>query len=74
MNLFNNPKLSYFTYIALMTCLLAILVKFNGTVTVQVTPLSLKVQVNNHPTGCPIHQQLPETQPHLLIQEIASSR
>lgn len=74
MNLLNNHNFRYLTYLALMTSFLAILLKFDGTVTVQVTPLRLLVQVSNHFTGCPIDQQLPEIQPKLIVQEIALYR
>lgn len=70
MNVLNNDKFRYFAYLALLTILLAVLAKFEGTVTVQVTPLGLQVQVNNHSPGCPIDPQLLEIQPK-LEQELA---
>ncbi|NEU73956.1 hypothetical protein PI95_015670 [Hassallia byssoidea VB512170] len=69
MNL-SNYNFKYFAYLALLTILLGILAKFDGTVTVQVTPLGLQVQVNNHSAGCPIDPQLLEIQPK-LEQELA---
>ena len=71
MNPLNNYNFRYFTYLALLTTLLAVLAKFDGTVTVQVTPLSLRVEVSNHSTGCLIDPQLPEVQPKLPEQELA---
>ncbi|MDZ7969134.1 MAG: hypothetical protein RM368_29990 [Nostoc sp. DedSLP03] len=71
MNLINNHNFRYFTYLALLTTLLAVLAKFDGTVTVQVTPLSLQVVVNNRSAGCSIDPQLPEIQPQLPEQKLA---
>ncbi|MGI2907237.1 hypothetical protein [Tolypothrix sp. VBCCA 56010] len=70
MNL-SNHKFKYFAYLALLTTLLAVLVKFDGTVTVQVTPLGLRMEVNNHSAECLLDPQLPNIQRKLLDQELA---
>ena len=66
-----NHNFRYFAYLALLTILLSVVAKFDGIVTVQVTPLGLQVQLNNHSVGCPIDTQLPQIQPKLLEQELA---
>ena len=59
---FPNHNFKYFAYLALLTIFLGILAKFDGTVTVQVTPLGLQVQLNNNSAECLIDPQLPEIQ------------
>ncbi|KOP24668.1 hypothetical protein AMR41_19815 [Hapalosiphon sp. MRB220] len=54
MNPLNNRYFGYFTYLALLITVLAVSAKFEGTVTVQVTPLSLRVEINDRSVGCPI--------------------
>ncbi|WP_315788078.1 hypothetical protein [Fischerella sp. JS2] len=54
MNLPNNQFFGYFTYLALLTIVLAVLAKFDRSVTVQVTPLSLRVEINDPFAGCAI--------------------
>ncbi|AFY35131.1 hypothetical protein [Calothrix sp. PCC 7507] len=52
MNLPNNPNFRYFAYLALLTTFLAVLAKFDGIITLQVTNLGLQVQVENHSPKC----------------------
>ncbi|MBF2003915.1 hypothetical protein ACF3DV_22375 [Chlorogloeopsis fritschii PCC 9212] len=62
-----NPNIRYFVTLALLTTLLAaILAKFDGTVTVQITPVGLEVEVKNNSGWCPIDPQLPDIQPQQL--------
>jgi hypothetical protein len=68
MNLPSNQNWRYFIYLALLINLVAVLVKFDGTVTVQVTTLGLQVQVKNHSLGCPIDPKIPDNIPPQPLQ------
>jgi hypothetical protein len=71
MYLSNNHNLKYVAYLALLSILLAIVVKFDGTVSVKVTPLSLRVVVDGYSPRCLIDSPLPEAvQPKLPKQEL----
>lgn len=76
MNLLNNPQFRYLTltYIAIMTTLVAVLVKFDGNVTVQVTPLSLKVEVQNPSAACPIEPQIRDIPHQIPPQRLAATQ
>ncbi len=52
MNISNHLSFRYLIYLALLTTFLAVLAKFDGTITVQVTNLGLQVQVENHFPHC----------------------
>jgi hypothetical protein len=71
MNLLNNQNFKYLAYLALLTTLLAVLAKFDGIVSVQVTPLGLQVQVKSHSAECLIDPQLPNIEPKLLDLKFA---
>ncbi|MDZ8050346.1 MAG: hypothetical protein RMX68_009500 [Aulosira sp. ZfuVER01] len=67
MNL-NQRQAWIFLYSALLVSLLAMLLGFDGIVSLQVTPFNLRVVIDGHPTGCLIDPQLPEVDRQSLAQ------
>jgi len=68
MNLFKDYNFQYFLALALVTSLVAVIAKFDGTVSVNVTPLGLQVEVHNDSSECLIKRQ--NIQPQLLAPEL----
>ncbi|WP_414566091.1 MULTISPECIES: hypothetical protein [unclassified Anabaena] len=62
MNLLNKNYLNYLAQLTLLITLLAVGANFDGTITVQIIELGLRVQVNRNFPGCIIDQQLPDEQ------------
>lgn len=67
MNLFKDYNFQYFLALALVTSLVAVIAKFDGTVSVNVTPLGLQVEVHND-SKCLIKRQ--NIQPQLPAPEL----
>ncbi|MEH2329814.1 hypothetical protein [Nostoc sp.] len=63
----DNRNFIYVACFALFISLLAVLVKFDGVVNVQITPLGLRVVVNGNSAKCLIDTQ-PEVHPKLPEQ------
>ncbi|MBE9005290.1 hypothetical protein IQ259_09600 [Fortiea sp. LEGE XX443] len=58
----SNRYYKYFVYLTLFGTFLAVLTKYDGIITVHVTPLSLRVEVNRFTSsaGCFVDPQIPE--------------
>jgi hypothetical protein len=71
MNPLSDRKYRYFVYLAFLITFLAVLAKYDGIVTVQVTPLSLRVKVDGStsPPWCLVDPQIPEN--HLPENKLA---
>lgn len=69
MNLFHNQNFKYLLSLTLAISLFAVLAKFDGTVTVHITPLGLQLQLNNHSSKCLINPE--NIQPEPFDQELA---
>lgn len=63
MNLSHNQNFKYLLSLALAISLVGLLVKFDGIVTVHVTPLGLQLQLNNHPSECLFNPENLQPQP-----------